>query len=485
MFVNCDVVIKNNIIIPANIDLVFGSKGVFRFDRKSKLIIYGSISAGNYLIFDLNNGGVIAGVPRSSFIKPEWFGAIGNGIHNDTRAINITVRLSKKIKLSGIYFVDSVPMFNHHIIEGEGKFVIKAGLYNVKNTISVDWADRISFLGSSSKLIYKSIRKISGSKGDWNICFELNKVDNVLPGYFLQIIGSKGDGVTKVIEGVWEITSVKNNIVTVRNTLQVDNFPDFKLKHCRIKLIKTVIMADRKTVFQLYGGNFTSNKIVYKVSNAVINDGTKAFSVAPRKTHTDHNINNASALFKSETGFVGAGNHGLVVGGSSWVECEPTVSACGNNLDGFHATEGASGFFKFCIANGNRRAGIMSEMNSYMDAAGIICCGNKLHGAVAVSGKINISNPKTTLAYNRYNGALSKNGGNIYAVGAKSIFNDIGMKATKFSTIIARSSIVEYNRIGLLSSCFSYIDANNINLLNNKRKIEFSDKSLITIKSVY
>lgn len=77
--------ISSSITIPSNVKLVFLKGGMLSPDSTKVITINGSIEAGLYQIF--TGSGSITGSPKVKEIYPEWFGAVGDGVTNDTLAI--------------------------------------------------------------------------------------------------------------------------------------------------------------------------------------------------------------------------------------------------------------------------------------------------------------------------------------------------------------------------------------------------------------
>ncbi|GEM_PF-4880809 len=71
--------------VPENICLKFDKGAILKVADTKTLTINGSIEAGLWQIF--SGEGTITGVPLTTVVFPEWFGAIGNGETDDTNAL--------------------------------------------------------------------------------------------------------------------------------------------------------------------------------------------------------------------------------------------------------------------------------------------------------------------------------------------------------------------------------------------------------------
>ncbi|WP_281990843.1 hypothetical protein [Aquimarina aggregata] len=80
-----DVTILTDFEIPKGIELNFFKGNKLIVDTGFRLTINGSINSGIYQIFD--GEGKVSGNPTIQHIYPQWFGAIGNGLNNDTLAL--------------------------------------------------------------------------------------------------------------------------------------------------------------------------------------------------------------------------------------------------------------------------------------------------------------------------------------------------------------------------------------------------------------
>lgn len=77
--------VKGTMKIPENVTLRFHRGAVLHVAQTGSLLIFGGIEAGLYTIF--SGEGHIAGEPQIRAVYPQWFGAVGNGAHDDTEAL--------------------------------------------------------------------------------------------------------------------------------------------------------------------------------------------------------------------------------------------------------------------------------------------------------------------------------------------------------------------------------------------------------------
>ncbi|MHA1304356.1 MAG: right-handed parallel beta-helix repeat-containing protein [Candidatus Heimdallarchaeaceae archaeon] len=107
LFIAEECVCDTDFTVPENVTLKFTRKGKWIVNTNVTVTINGSIDAGLWQIFD--GDGEITGSPKIEAVYPEWFGAKGDGVTDDTEAIQKTIdtNLVDKIFLSNLYFVSS------------------------------------------------------------------------------------------------------------------------------------------------------------------------------------------------------------------------------------------------------------------------------------------------------------------------------------------------------------------------------------------
>lgn len=109
-FKNGTCLIGTSIAIPSNVKLVFLNGGMLK--PESGVTITGSnakVEAGLTQIFDLTDGGSLAGTWDIKEIYPQWFGAKGDNSTDDTVAFQKCIDMSIKIKIpEGTYILKPV-----------------------------------------------------------------------------------------------------------------------------------------------------------------------------------------------------------------------------------------------------------------------------------------------------------------------------------------------------------------------------------------
>jgi hypothetical protein len=84
--------IGGSLTVPSNITILCLQGGIFAIDNGVTMMINGPLEAGIYQIF--SGKGVVNGSPKLTQAYPQWFGAVGNGVADDSvsiqKALNFT-----------------------------------------------------------------------------------------------------------------------------------------------------------------------------------------------------------------------------------------------------------------------------------------------------------------------------------------------------------------------------------------------------------
>lgn len=91
--INSHIVLNDNCIIPANVSLNILSNGFISTSQGRKIVILGKFSCNRNQCFNSSDN-VVFGFDSVPAIYPEWFGANGDGKHDETSAVNAAVNAS-------------------------------------------------------------------------------------------------------------------------------------------------------------------------------------------------------------------------------------------------------------------------------------------------------------------------------------------------------------------------------------------------------
>jgi hypothetical protein len=137
--------IGSNVTIPSNITLWFLHGGELSPDSGKTLTINGPITAGVYQIF--SGSGTISGSIKAQSAIPQWWGAKGDGITDDTQAIKKAISSGLPVYIPvGTYLVTDTLSFQNLNVFGAG-----CKISIIKGNIS-DSSKPIIGVGASSVL---------------------------------------------------------------------------------------------------------------------------------------------------------------------------------------------------------------------------------------------------------------------------------------------------------------------------------------------
>lgn len=121
--------IGQSVIVPKNVALVFAKNARLRIASGKTLTINGVIEAlSSDWIFDLSLGGSLSGTPEIKEVYPQWFGAQGKGVTDDTAAFHAaltTAGVATVNVLSGTYLINSTLLVSKKILKCEANVEIK------------------------------------------------------------------------------------------------------------------------------------------------------------------------------------------------------------------------------------------------------------------------------------------------------------------------------------------------------------------------
>ena len=247
-----------------------------------------------------------------------------------------------------------------------------------------------------------------------------------------------------------------------------------------------------KSVFQFTGGSqglivstgaLTIEDIAFEITGASDSDGTKCLHVGQHRSGSDYEHGNASVLLDQFCCFSGAGNHGVVVGGSSRLMSRPGNASCNNFQDGWHFTEGGAGFIKFTTSNGNEESGYMSEQGGHQECDGSAACGNGQDGFEAINGgKIGCNQATTVASYSQRHAVNASARGEVRCgLGTFEFSANRGLFATEGAFIDGNGATVDNStNEGIFSAEDSLIVIDDMTITNNGTGIRADNVSLVT-----
>jgi hypothetical protein len=131
LIIDISATIRNSLIVPANIELVFRKGNVLSVDRNVKITINGPIQAGLYILFR-GEGTVTLGKGSVENIYPQWWGATSHDKFDDSVPLKKAFAAADgvaDIKLtSGTWLIAGVKITTN-VVGSEGALIIQADPY--------------------------------------------------------------------------------------------------------------------------------------------------------------------------------------------------------------------------------------------------------------------------------------------------------------------------------------------------------------------
>lgn len=131
----------SSITFPAHVTLVFRNGGGLHVLENETVTIEGSLEAGPVQIF--YGPGLVTGAIQVPMVYPQWFGAVGDGIHDDAAALQRAADLAARSTArrlfipEGIYRFDSDVVFRCHV-ESRGQFIKEVEIDESRTVFSND-----------------------------------------------------------------------------------------------------------------------------------------------------------------------------------------------------------------------------------------------------------------------------------------------------------------------------------------------------------
>lgn len=365
------------------------------------------------------------------------FGAVGNGIADDTMAVQNAVAYAfannKSIHLTNRFNITAttnIPNIWNVKYFGEGVFVVGAnslnpnkvksdftltigpgttdfpnlntaldaiGNWSIDNeatlTLSIaegthtssqttfiyhPYANRILITGESPiTLSFTSLVSITSlGVGNHDVTFQFASTTGIVTGRYINIRGLSGTGGYKTLEGCWEIINVAGNLVTLRNTCDLAAIPASTVASGQFVAFKTILKYDNCSGWSINTNLGDGDRRTAGAKNLCI-VGINQVGLL-RGVFVDYNCS-ATLIGGMSSGAAfginGFADDGLFsIFGGTINASDICVSNCGAN--GIFIIDGGIGQFVRAVATGNKGYGIVASAWTHIAASGFNSSGN-------------------------------------------------------------------------------------------------------------
>ena len=130
-----------SLVFPSNVTLAFRDGGQLAVATGHEIEINGRIDAGIHPIF--SGPGIVAGNVQNLHVFPQWFGAVGDGRHDDARALQQAADLAAGAMGRTLFVPEGEYLFTRDIafrcnVENRGLFVIELEIDEDRTTFCND-----------------------------------------------------------------------------------------------------------------------------------------------------------------------------------------------------------------------------------------------------------------------------------------------------------------------------------------------------------
>jgi hypothetical protein len=247
---------------------------------------------------------------------------------------------------------------------------LPAGVFNLTAALTLPQlgGNAISLIGAAPTVCnITGVGSISGSAGNWSVPLNLSSATGINVGDYIVIGGDlSGTGNLSWIAGIWKVTAISGNTVTIKNTARFSSVPTFTLTNGVVWKFNTVLnqTTSGENGVSLYNLREVLLRDILIVSNS--GNGVGLF------------INNCSKVTLYRGGItnfgrnleLGNGTSKVIVDGGSFMCCGSTtyegvkIWGCNNCIE-------TNGYY--LITNGNYSNGISIAYSNCSEICPLSC----------------------------------------------------------------------------------------------------------------
>lgn len=370
---------------------------------------------------------------------------------------------------------------NNIKVDGTLDITINTGTINLTSQIVINSPDANKITINGTGVISTTLTSFisaTGSAKAYSVTVGIASSAGIEVGdYLLTRSSITGTGRYADFAGVWKITAVGTNEVTVLHTHHQATFPTMTLTGGDVKILKTVLKFTGCDGFRFEGGQplgVLDNLAIVGDWDLSASTGTTGahgiISASPvitggRSSNSTYNSGGIVTLGMN-VGISAFGEQGIAMSGRTGLVGN-FVASCSNRKRGFYS-DGASFRCKFAIASGNGEDGFIADSSGYLQAALSIACGNGMNGYWSTNNSM-LSATTSTAQGNLTNGYEARGQTRLACDGSISQGNTLGgVLASDLGFIDADSVTCALNgTFGFKASLDGAIDANNSSSTSN------------------
>jgi hypothetical protein len=413
------------------------------------------------------------------------YGAVGDGITNDTTAINNAIAAGKYIDfgVDKTYLYSGVPAFNGHTIQSMNcKIKVVAGSYSynaarllngsIGNALTIEFTNTVAYTATGASY--------SGSAKAYDVTLSgISSTTGISVNDFILIrTSTTSSDKSKWIHGAWKVKTVTSTTLVITNTYHKATPPTLAgVTQVDIEKLPTKVQFTGCDGFRLQNSsylNFSGGGILvgdWDVAAATGTTGTHGIVInAPLivgGASSNVTVNGGGGIgSNADICLYGWGEQGIAFEGCSSVSANFIVS-CANRKRGLYSSGGSSGRCKFSITHGNGEDGVIADEESNLAVSLGSSCGNGLNGYWSTSNSF--MNAATTIAIgNLTSGYEARGQSRLLADLAKSYDNTFQGFLSDGGYLDADNGIADGNGDnGFLAGSGGIIDADNSTSTNN------------------
>ncbi len=215
-----------------------------------------------------------------------------------------------------------------------------------------------------------SVGTVSGSAGNWSVPITVADATGIQVGQYAIVRNTTGTDDHYALRGIWEITNVSGNTITIKNTHRKGTFPTFTCTGGDVVVLTTILKFN-----DCHGITVDGAILGYLNNVAVVSNGASGYiGIMALGNISNYSIRGAIRC-GDNVGVNGFGSHGYFAAYSGSIYAPSTV-ASGNGSVGYYAACSGSIHAGYSTASGNGSHGYHADLASSIHAEYSTASGN-------------------------------------------------------------------------------------------------------------